>query len=208
MGAEYNREEKIKDLEQISNKLRDDTLKMYEDKKCSTSDILKSWDKKDKIDDDIKRLKSIDEIEKNFSKNINLEEYKNKDGTFNIYKAKRALNTKGGKGSQKLIKKLHHEGIAIGNEQKKFFSDYGVGEGDLEVRFWDNKEKKDEWEKIEKVGTCKASENDIKKVLFGESSEKWTNPKDYALTHHNCQHYAKEKISELKDINAADSKIS
>ena len=137
MGSDYNREEKIRNLEQKSDEIRNDTLRMYEDKKYTTTDILDSWSKKDKIDDDIKRLKLMDENEKNFDKSINLDDYRNSDGTFNVYKTKRSLNTKGGKQSQKIIKILHHEGIAFGNDKKKFFADYGVGEGDLEVRFWD-----------------------------------------------------------------------
>ena len=137
----------------------------------------------------------MDEEEKNFTKNINLDEYRNSDGTFNVYKVKRSL--KGGKGADKIIKKLHHEGVAIGNDKKKFFTDYGVGEKDLEVRFWDDKEEKDNWDKIEKVGTSKISNDEVKDILFGESSEKWTNSDDYKLIKHNCQDYSKEKISQL-----------
>ena len=111
---------------------------MYNEPKYTLSDILDSWNKRDKIDNSIKRLKIMGENEKNFSKNINLDEYRNSDGTFNVYIAKRSL--KGGKGTDKIFKKLHHQGIAIGNDKKKLWTDYGVGEGDLEVRFWDDKE--------------------------------------------------------------------
>ena len=68
----------------------------------------------------LKDKKKMDEEEKNFTKNINLDEYRNSDGTFNVYKAKRSL--KGGKGPDKIIKKLHHEGVAIGNDKKKLWS--------------------------------------------------------------------------------------
>ena len=44
---------------------------MYNEPKHSTSEILDSWKKKDKIDEDINRLKKMNETEKNFSKNIN-----------------------------------------------------------------------------------------------------------------------------------------
>ena len=91
MGSDvYDRGERIKELKQQSDKIRDDTLKMYNDPKKSTSEILESWEKKDKIEDKIKRLEEIDKIEKNFEKNINLDEYRNSDGTFNVYKSKRA----------------------------------------------------------------------------------------------------------------------
>jgi len=194
-NLEYNRDERIKNLEKRSDELRTETLNMYNDKKYTTQNILDSWDKKNKIDNSIKRLKKMDENEKNFDKNINLDEYRNSDGTFNVYKAKRSLN--GGKGVDKIIKKLHHEGVAIGNDKKKFYTDYGVGEGDLEVRFWDEKENKDNWDKIEKVGTSKASDKEVKDILFGKSSEEWTNKDDYHLIKRNCQDYSNEKINQL-----------
>ncbi len=78
MGSDvYDRGERIKELKQQSDKIRDDTLKMYNDPKKSTSEILESWEKQDKIEDKIKRLEEIDKIEKNFEKNINLDEYRN-----------------------------------------------------------------------------------------------------------------------------------
>ena len=54
---EYNRNERIQNLEKKSDELRTETLNMYYDNKSTTSEILKSWEKKDKIDGDIKRLK-------------------------------------------------------------------------------------------------------------------------------------------------------
>ena len=54
---EYNRNERIQNLEKKSDELRTETLNMYNDGKSTTSEILKSWEKKDKIDGDIKRLK-------------------------------------------------------------------------------------------------------------------------------------------------------
>ena len=76
---EYDRNERIQNLEKKSDELRTETLNMYNDGKSTTSEILKSWEKKDKIDGDIKRLKKMDEEEKNFTKNINLDEYRNSD---------------------------------------------------------------------------------------------------------------------------------
>ena len=191
----YDRNVRIKNLEKRSDELYTETMNMHHDSKFSFDEILDSWHKKDKIDDEIKRLKKMDENEKNFTKNINLDEYRNSDGTFNVYKTKRSL--KGGKGVDKIIKKIHHEGIAIGNDKKKFFTDYGVGEGDLEVRFWDDKEEKDNWDKIEKVGTSKVSNDRVKEILFGRSSEEWTSHEDYKTFKHNCQNYSKEKISQF-----------
>ncbi len=104
MGSEiyyHDRNLKIKALEQRRDQLYHDALF-----KPSISDRLNSWDEKFKVDDEIKRLKLMDEKEKKFEKNINLDDYKNSDGTFNIYKTKRSLNVKGGETSQKLIKKI------------------------------------------------------------------------------------------------------
>ena len=180
MGSDiYDRGERIKELKQQSDKIRDDTLKMYHDPKKSTSEILESWEKKDKIEDKIKRLEEIDKIEKNFEKNINLDEYRNPDGTFNIYKCERALDFKGGEASNNVFKKLHHEGVAIGNDKKMFFTDYGTKKEYLDVRFWDSAENKDKWKKIKKVGTSNATSEDVKGILFGEKSENWNDHDDY-----------------------------
>ena len=107
-NPKYDRGKKIKELKQQSDKETDDTLKMYNDPKNSTLKILTSWEERDKIDDEIKRLEKMDEIEKNFKKNINLDEYRNDDGTFNIYRTKRSLNFSGGEASNSIIKKFHH----------------------------------------------------------------------------------------------------
>ena len=53
----YDRNERIQNLEKKSDELRTEKLNMYYDNKSTTSEILKSWEKKDKIDGDIKRLK-------------------------------------------------------------------------------------------------------------------------------------------------------
>ena len=124
-NLEYNRDERIKNLEKRSDELGTETLNMYNDKKYTTQNILDSWDKKSKIDNSIKRLKKMDENEKNFDKN------------------------------------------------------------------------KDNWDKIEKVGTSKASDKEVKDILFGKSSEEWTNKDDYHLIKRNCQDYSKEKINQL-----------
>ena len=54
---EYDRNERIQNLEKKSDELRTETLNMYNNNKSTTSEILKSWEKKDKIDGDIKRQK-------------------------------------------------------------------------------------------------------------------------------------------------------
>ena len=61
------------------------------------------------------------EIEVNFDKNINLDEYRNKDGSLFIYKSERALDITGGEASNSIIKAMHHEGVAIGNDKKVLY---------------------------------------------------------------------------------------
>ncbi len=195
MGAQnskYDRSKRIDELREKRFKIMDDSFKMDD-----FSEKFKEWEKADKIDDKIKRLEEMDKIEKNFDKNINLNEYRNPDGTFNVYKCERSLDVKGGKASNSIIKALHHEGVAIGNGKKMFFTDFGTKKEFLDVRFWDSEEKKDKWKKIEKVGTSNATNDDIKKIFFGEKSEQWNSHDDYKPFAHNCKHYVKEKIWEL-----------
>ena len=90
-----------------------------------------------------------------------------------------------------MSKSFHHEGIGIGNGTKILFSDYGVNEGNLAVRFWDSQENKDKWKVLKEVGKSNASDNDINNIFFGPKSEKWTNPHNYNLFFHNCQDYSK-----------------
>ena len=51
------------------------------------------------------------------------------------------MDFKGGEASNNILKSLHHEGVAIGNDKKMFFSDYGTNKEFLDVRFWDSSEK-------------------------------------------------------------------
>lgn len=66
----------------------------------------------------LKDKKKMDEEEKNFTKNINLDEYRNSDGTFNVYKAKRSL--KGGKGADKIIKNIIMKVLLLEMTKKNF----------------------------------------------------------------------------------------
>lgn len=185
---------KIKELKQKRNEIRDHALKMYDDPNTSVSDRLLLWDEADKIDDKMKRLEKMNEIEENFDKNINLEEYRNSNGSLYIYKSERFLDTRGGKA---LPKSINHEGVAFGNDKKKFYTDYGTEKEFLDVRFWDSEEKKDNWKKTELVDVSYKSNDEIKEILFGEGSEERNNHDDYSIFNHNCKHYVKQKIDEL-----------
>ena len=56
------------------------------------------------------------------------------------------------------------------------FSDYGVNDGNLNVRFWDSNQPKDHWRDVEFFGKSNASNDQVKDTFFGQNSEKWTNP--------------------------------
>ena len=124
----------------------------------------------------------MNESERNFCKNINLNKYRNDDGTFNIYKVERPLNGKGGENAYKIKRKIHHECMAIGNEKNLLYFDYGTKEkGSLDFRIWDSKDKVDNWKGIKKVGTSNASDDDVKNILYGEESDEWTDHNDYNI---------------------------
>lgn len=142
-------------------------------------------------------LEQMSACEKYFSEKINLNIYRNSDGTFNVYKVERPLNNKYGNGSNTMSEVAHHEGVGIGNGKNIFFFDYGANNKQLGIRFWDSKENKDNWGKIKKVGKSNASDDDVKEIFFGKKNEKWMYPNDYSILFHNCQDYSKEKINEL-----------
>ncbi len=196
----YNREERIKNEEAKCKRLGKDIDDMWKDPMFSVEECVNAGKVYCQMLDRINSLKEMNKSEKKFSEKINLNDYRNNDGTFNIYKTKRPLNTKNGEKSYKLSKGAHHEGIAIGNEKNILFSDYGVKDNHLAVRFWDSKENKDKWSVVEKVGVSNASDKEIMDIFFGEKSENWINPNNYNLLLHNCQDYSKEIINQLIKI--------
>ena len=65
MGSDiYDRGERIKELKQQSDKIRDDTLKMYNDPKKSTSEILESWEKKIRLKIKLKDWRKLIKLKK------------------------------------------------------------------------------------------------------------------------------------------------
>lgn len=226
MGAdskEYNRDERIKHFEEESLKIQKCIDKMHDDSNNSitkvANDILLdsiskiAQKRKEKIDMKIESLKKMNESEKHFTTNYDLKDYRNEDGTFNIYKCERPLNKKYGETKNTIVPVSHHEGVAIGNKEKKLYFDYGVNAKDntninMAFRCWDDKENKDIWTNIEKVGTSNASDNDLKTILYGENSEKWIDKNDYNTFLHNCQTFSKEKIKELENFKKSNSNKS
>ena len=129
-----------------------------------------------------------------------MDEYRNKDGNFDVYEVKRPLNTSSTNKSGTMSSKFFHEGIAFGNEQKKIFTDYGVVERNSAIRSWDSSENKDNFQKFTKVGESTHSKDKIKDSLFGKKSEDWSSPNSYSIIGHNCQDYANQiKKEMLKD---------
>jgi Zn ribbon nucleic-acid-binding protein len=192
----YDRQERINDLEKKSNRIGNDIDKMWDDPRFSFEECIHAGFAQRQVDDHIKSLKQMNKLDKNFKENINLNDYRNPDGSFNVYKAEIPLEMLGGEKGYKMLKILHHEGFAIGNGEKMLFCEYGITDDNLELRIWDSEEKKEDWVKIEQVGKSYASNEDVYNILFGENSEKWVNPHDYNLLSHNCQIYAKQKIKQ------------
>lgn len=191
----------------LEKKMNDDYILLEKDMK-----LLKEYDKKkyykdyDKMHYHLHLLsqriscsKKLKKIAEKFS-NINLNDYRYSNGTFSVYKTERLLSLPRpiGASSYKVTKGFaHHEGVAIGNELNMLFSDYGVGEDNLEIRFWSSKEPKDNWQKINYEGISRASNDYIVKLFFGEHCKEWVAPLEYNPFYHNCQHYAQKKISLL-----------
>ena len=116
-----------------------------------------------------------------------------------FYSLKMPLNnSSGGSSFKSSSSNFFHEGIVIGNGNKMLYSDYGVdNEEKLHVRFWDSNHPKDQWRDVKNVGSSRASNDQVKNIFFGQQSEQWTNPYDYSLASHNCQHYAKQVRNNL-----------
>ena len=199
ISTEYNRGQRINNLEKERNRLEKEEDKMWNNPIFSVAESMTCHMMGKNIGDHINSLKEMDNRENNFCKNVNLDDYKNSDGSFNVYKVERPLNSKGGEGLYKMSNGAHHEGLAIGNGKNFFYSDYGVNEGNLGVRFWDGKDNKEKWEKMEKVGKSYASDKEVKDILFGQKSEKWANPNDYNILARNCKDYSNEKIKDFKE---------
>lgn len=210
MGAENSKisfwQDKIRNEEQKQKEKIEDLDRMYKDPRSTCRQRLQVYDELDKMEKNLKIFHQMNINENKFNKDINLNDYRNDDGTFTVYKVERPLDFKFGKEANKAKEKLHHEGLAFGNKKNKFYTDYGVQDENVNVRFWDSKEDKENWEKIKEVGKSNASDNDIKEILFRNNIEKWYDPDGYSLIFHNCQDYSKEKIKELTKPKTETSK--
>ena len=192
MFKRYNRNEVIENKQKKLGKLDKEIDKMWQSPWSDVDECTDVGRYASMQRNEINSLKKMNEAENNFNKNINLNEYRNEDGSFNIYKTKRPLNNAFGEESYNKSSKMFHQGIAIGNDKKMLFSDYGVNDGNLNVRFWDSNQPKDHWRDVEFFGKSNASNDQVKDTFFGQNSEKWTNPNDYNLLFHNCQDYSNQ----------------
>lgn len=197
-SGQYNRNESIQKLENKSHELEKDIDKMWQDPIFSVEECVNAQKVQGNIDTKVKSLKAMNEYEKKFSQ-INLDEYRNKNGNFNVYALQRPLNNSSSNKSGTMSSKLFHGGVAIGNGQKMIYTDYGVGEGNSAVRFWDSNENKDNFQKINKIGESTLSNHQIKNTLFGKESENWSSPNSYSLIGHNCQNYQNQIIKDLME---------
>ncbi len=193
-----NRSKKLtdKDLDEMENSPWCDSDEMYTAYNYRTQPY-KDYTHYNNVDIDFKK-------EKERFNQIDLNKFKNDDGTYNIIRLQRALKGKNFvtdnllNNANKAIKKIHHEGLAFGNDKNFIVFDYGNKEFDFDFGFkvTDNL---DEWAIKTREGICKKSDDEIKEIFFGEEAEKkWSSSREYNLLKHNCQNYAQEKINQLK----------
>ena len=106
MSNRYNRNEVIANKQKKLGKLDKDIAKMWQSpwfdvEECVNAEKVSSMKR-----DEINSLKKMNEAENNFNKNFNLNDYRNKDGSFNVYQTKRPLNNNSGEGSYNNSSKL------------------------------------------------------------------------------------------------------
>ena len=132
---------------------------------------------------------------------IDLNKYKNKDGTYTVTKLERPLggkNSKIGKMFNKINKNLHHEGLAIGNEQNQIIIDYGKKNKILDFDVKESNNLND-WTKKTQIQIISAEDIEMIDKIFGNDAQKWVDPKGYHILKHNCQDFVKNLISKLNE---------
>ena len=122
------------------------------------------------IGEHTEKLKDMNLKEEKFS-NINLDEYRNSDGTFNSYKVKRPLNCRSWNELYRVSSKLFHQGVGIGKEEKIIFFRLWH----LERKFWLGR-----YWKSRNIKCFKWRNKGY--IFFGKNSEKWVNHNDYNLS--------------------------
>ena len=145
--------------------------------------------------------KKFNENKKAFSK-INLDDYKKSDGKYDVYRLERPLKGKdsiAGNILNSAVKKLHHEGVAIGNGKNFIIADYGRKGKDLDFEVKTSNNLND-WKNIKLEGTSSKSEKELEELFYGINNEKnWSDSYKYNFLKHNCQDFAEQIIKQLKD---------
>jgi len=135
-------EQNKKEYEERSKKLTDEVLdEMNNSPMFDSDEIALYYSYKLKPYEEYKHYEKIDEsfkVTKEKFDQINLKDFQNDEGTYNIYKLERPLkvkDTKIGNILNKIVKKIHHEGVAIGNGINYIVFDYGRKGGNLDFAF-------------------------------------------------------------------------
>ena len=98
-----------------------------------------------------------------------------------------------------MSKKLHHEGVAIGNGKNFIIADYGRKGKDLDFEVKTSNNLND-WKNIKLEGTSSKSEKELEELFYGINNEKnWSDSYKYNFLKHNCQDFAEQIIKQLKD---------
>ena len=200
--AEKNR----KEYEERSKKLTDEVLDKMNDSPMFDIDEMATFYSYKM--DPYKEYKLYEKIDESFKATkekfaqTNLKDFQNHDGTYNIYQLERPLkgkDSKIGNFLNKVMNKLHHEGVAIGNGINYIVFDYGKKGGNLDFAFKTTKDL-NEWKEKKLVGKSSKNKKEIAEIFFGiETEDKYSDGRKYRFITHNCQDYAQEHIKKLQN---------
>ena len=132
---------------------------------------------------------------------INLQIYKNNDGSFSVFKLQRPLggmNSTFGVAANNAIQKMHHEGVAIGNGYNFIVFDYGKKHQSLDFAFKQTTNLNSEWAIVSCVGKCFKNQMQLENIFFGRDIENnFSSGRNYQFIGNNCQDYAQTIINKL-----------
>ena len=153
---------------------------------------------------DYKHYSNVDQAfqrERERFRNIKIQFYKNKDGSFNVYKLQRPLggkDSKSGTTLNNIMTKLHHEGVALGNGYNFMVFDYGKKGQTLDFALHQTTNLESDWSVVTNVGKCFKNESELENIFFSlEVENNFSSGRNYKFLRNNCQDYAQTIINKL-----------
>ena len=195
-------EEYKNEYQKRANKLTDKDLKEMNDSPWFDSDeMANAYNYRNGPYNEYKHYEKLSEYyetEKKRFNQIDLDYFRNDNGSFLVYRVERPLNNRFGVCLNNSAKKLHHEGVAIGNGKNFLVFDYGKRDNIIDFAFNETNNLKKDWREIQKEGESSKTDEEIKDIFFGKFMEdKFSDRRDYNFVTHNCQDYVKEIIKNL-----------